>query len=80
MFVRTQNSIKEYARIVHHYFLEGTFNKEDVLEWMGEINCELTEVTDKKIVFGFFDDWYPTRMTVYKSGRIRVETDLDEFP
>jgi hypothetical protein len=60
--------------------LENTFTKGDVQEWMGEINCELTEITDRKIVFSFFDDWYPTRMTVYKSGRIKVETDLDEFP
>lgn len=78
--MRSQNDIKEYAKIVHHYFLENTFTKGDVQEWMGEINCELTEITDRKIVFSFFDDWYPTRMTVYKSGRIKVETDLDEFP
>lgn len=78
--MRTQAEIKTFAQIVHQYYLEGTFDKADVEEWLGELKCELAEVTDKKIVFGFFDDWYPTRMTVYKSGRIKVETDLDEFP
>ena len=50
------------------------------MEWLSELGCEFVEITQHKIVFSYFDDWYPTRMTVYKSGRIKVETDLDEFP
>ena len=78
--VKAQAKIKDYAQIVHQYYLEGTFTKEDVQEWLGELDCELHDLTKYKIVFSYFDDWYPTRMTVYKSGRIKVETDLDEFP
>ena len=47
---------------------------------MGEVGCELNVISDSKIVFTFFDDWYPTRITVFKSGRIKVETDLEELP
>ena len=78
--VKTQAEIKTFAQIVHQYYLDGTFDKTDVKEWLSELNCEFVEVTQHKVVFGYFDDWYPTRMTVYKSGRVKVETDLDEFP
>ena len=50
------------------------------MDWLGEIDSELNDLTKHKIAFSYFDDWYPTRMTVYKSGRVKVETDLDEFP
>ena len=36
-------------------------------------------ISDNKIVFTFFDDWYPTRITIFKSGKIRVENDLDNI-
>ena len=78
--MRTQEEIKDYTQIVHLYFTEGVFDKDEVQEWLGELDCELHEITKNKISFSYFDDWYPTRMTVYKSGRIKVETDLDEFP
>ena len=78
--MKTQAQIKTYAQIVHQYYLEGMFDKSDVQDWLGELECEFVEITKHKVVFSYFDDWYPTRMTVYKSGRIKVETDLDEFP
>jgi hypothetical protein len=78
--VRTQGEIKDYTQIVHLYYVEGIFTKDEVQEWLGELDCELHEITKSKIAFSYFDDWYPTRMTVYKSGRVKVETDLDEFP
>ena len=78
--MKTQAQIKTYAQIVHQYYLDGTFEKSDVQEWLGELECEFVEITKHKVVFSYFDDWYPTRMTVYKSGRVKVETDLDEFP
>ena len=78
--VKTHEELKNYAQIVHLYFADKTFNKDEVVEWMGEVGCELNDLTKTKITFTFFDDWYPTRMTVYKSGRLKVETDLDELP
>ena len=78
--MKNQGQIKKYTQIVHQYYLDGTFEKSDVEEWLGEIDCELHDLTKHKIAFSYFDDWYPTRMTVYKSGRVKVETDLDEFP
>jgi hypothetical protein len=78
--VKTQAEIKTFTQIVHQYYLESTFDKADVMEWLSELGCEFVEITQHKIVFSYFDDWYPTRMTVYKSGRIKVETDLDECP
>ena len=78
--MKTQAEIKTFAQIVHQYYLDETFDKTDVKEWLGELDCELVEITKNKVTFSYFDDWYPTRMTVYKSGRTKIETDLDEFP
>jgi hypothetical protein len=78
--VKTQVEIKTFTQIVHQYYLDKTFDKSDVEEWLNELNCEFVEITKYKVVFSYFDDWYPTRMTVYKSGRTKIETDLDEFP
>ena len=78
--MKTQAEIKVFAQIVHQYYLDGTFDKADVEEWLNEFNCIFAEITQHKVVFSYFDDWYPTRMTVYKSGRVKIETDLDEFP
>lgn len=78
--MRTQAEIKNFAQIVHQYYLEGTFEKSDVEEWLSELDCGLHDLTQHKVVFSYFDDWYPTRMTVYKSGRVKIETDLNEFP
>lgn len=78
--MKTQAEIKTFAQIVHHYYLDKTFDKSDVEEWLNELNCEFVGITQHKVVFSYFDDWYPTRMTVYKSGRTKIETDLDEFP
>ena len=78
--MKTQEEIKIYTQIVHLYFTEGVFDKDEVQDWLGELDCELHEITKNKISFSYFDDWYPTRITVFKSGRIKVETDLDELP
>lgn len=78
--MKTHEELHNYAQIVHLYFSDKTFTKKEAEEWMGEVGCELNVISDSKIVFTFFDDWYPTRITVFKSGRIKVETDLDELP
>ena len=78
--MKTQAEIKTFAQIVHQYYLDDTFDKSDVEGWLGELECEFVEITQHKVIFSYFDDWYPTRMTVYKSGRTKIETDLDEFP
>jgi len=78
--VKAQQKIKDYTQIIHLYYSDGTFSIDEVEDWLGEIDCALNEINDKKIVFTYFDSWYPTRMTVYKSGRVKVETDLDELP
>ena len=76
--VKTHTELKDFAQIVHLYYIEGVFDKTDVEIWLGEIGSELKELTKKKIVFSFFDTYFPTRMTIYESGKVRVENDLDE--
>tara|TARA_R100000479_G_scaffold54764_1_gene25986 strand:+ start:608 stop:841 length:234 start_codon:yes stop_codon:yes gene_type:complete len=77
--VRTQKQIKNYSQIVHLYYSEGILSLDEAEEWMGEMNCTLNEIRDNKIVFTYMDEWYPTRMTVFKSGNVTVETDLEDL-
>ncbi len=78
--VKTHTELKDFAKIVHLYYIEGIFDKTDAKVWLEEIGGELKQLTKKKIVFSFFDTYFPTRMTVYQSGKIRVENDLDSYP
>ncbi len=75
--MKEQTQIKDFSQIVHLYWSEGILSKDEVISWMGEIDCELDELTDSKIVFGYFDSFEMVKMTVYQSGRVEVETDLD---
>jgi len=77
--VKEQTQIKDFSQIVHLYWSEGILSKDEVISWMGEIDCELDELTDSKIVFGYFDSLDMVKMTVYNSGRVEVETDLDSI-
>jgi hypothetical protein len=77
--VRTQKQIKNYSQIVHLYYSGGILSLDEAEEWMGEMNCTLNEIRDNKIVFTYMDEWYPTRMTVFKSGNVTVETDLEDL-
>lgn len=78
--MNTHTELKDFAQIVHLYFIDGVFDKNDAETWIGEVGGELVQITKQKIVFSFFDTYFPTRMTVYQSGKIRVENDLDSFP
>ena len=75
--MKEQTQIKDFSQIVHLYWSEGILSKDEVISWMGEIDCELDELTDSKIVFGYFDSFEMVKMIVYQSGRVEVETDLD---
>lgn len=77
--MKEQTQIKDFSQIVHLYWSEGILSKDEVISWMGEIDCELDELTDSKIVFGYFDSLDMVKMTVYNSGRVEVETDLDSI-
>jgi len=77
--VRAQQEIKDYSQIVHLYYSEGTLSLEEVEEWLERMDCTLNEIGDNKIVFTYFDEYYPTRITIYKSGNVTVETDLEDL-
>jgi len=74
--VKTQNQIKEYAQIAHLYFTEGTFSKQEVEDWLDEYGLELTKLLKGRIEFTYSDDWYKTKMIIYKNGKADVETNI----
>jgi hypothetical protein len=76
--VREQEQIKQYAQLAHLYFTEGTFSKEEVYSWMKENGLTVTKLLKGRISFTYTDDWYSTIMTVYKSGKVDVETGFDD--
>jgi len=74
--VKTQQQIKEYATIVHLYYLEGTLSKQEVYDWMDKYDLDVVKLLKGRIEFTYLDDWYRTKMTIWKNGKIEVETDI----
>lgn len=74
-----QNQIKDFAQLVHLYYTDETFSIDEVEEWLWEVDSELMYINDSKITFMYFDEAYPVKMTVYKSGKVEVETDLGDL-
>ena len=74
--VKTETKIKEYATIAHLYYVEGTFSKEDVHTWMDEYGLEVVKLLKGRIEFTYTDDWYKTKMTIWKNGKVEVEANI----
>ena len=76
--VRDPYEIQSYAQIVHLYFIDQILDKKESQVWMNDFGLDLEKVDKYKIVFYYYDDFYPTKMTLYKSGRIIVENEGNE--
>ena len=74
--MKTQQQIKEYATIVHLYYLEEILSKKEVSEWMGEYGLDVVKLLKGRIEFTYFDDWYMTKMTIWKNGKVDIETEI----
>jgi hypothetical protein len=74
--VKTQQQIKEYATIAHLYYVEGTFSKQEVYDWMDEYDLAVVKLLKGRIEFTYSDDWYLTKMIIWKNGKVDVETGI----
>ena len=74
--MKTQQQIKEYASIAHLYYSEGTFSKQEVYDWMDEYGLDVVKLLKGRIEFTYSDDWYRTKMTIWKNGKVEVETNI----
>ena len=74
--MKTQQQIKEYSQIAHLYYAEGVFSKEEVHSWMEEGGFEVVKLLKGRIEFTYTDDWYQTKMIVWKNGKVEVETNI----
>ena len=74
--MKTQQQIKEYATIVHLYYLEEILSKKEVSEWLGEYGLDVVKLLKGRIEFTYFDDWYMTKMTIWKNGKVDIETEI----
>ena len=74
--MKTQQQIKEYATIIHLYYLEGTLSKQEVYDWMDEYDLDVVKLLKGRIEFTYLDDWYRTKMIVWKNGKVEVQTDI----
>tara|TARA_R110000796_G_scaffold139691_2_gene255802 strand:+ start:698 stop:925 length:228 start_codon:yes stop_codon:yes gene_type:complete len=75
--VKKQNKIKEYATIVHLYYVEGTLTKEEVYNWMSEFELDVVKLLKNRIEFTYLDFHQITKMTVWKSGKVEVQTTIE---
>jgi hypothetical protein len=74
--VKTQQQIKEYATIAHLYYAEGIFSKQEVHDWMDEYGLDVVKLLKGRIEFTYSDDWYLTKMIIWKNGKVEVETGI----
>ena len=75
--MKKQNKIKEYATIVHLYYVEGTLAKEEVYNWMSEFELDVVKLLKNRIEFTYLDFNQITKMTVWKSGKVEVQTTIE---
>lgn len=74
--MKSQQQIKEFATIAHLYFVDGTLTKEEVCDWMDDFGLEVVKLLKGRIEFTYTDDWYKTKMVIWKNGKVEVETDI----
>lgn len=74
--MKTQQQIKEYATIAHLYYAEGTFSKQEVHDWMDEYGLDVVKLLKGRIEFTYSDDWYLTKIIIWKNGKVEVETGI----
>ena len=75
--MKKQNKIKEYATIAHLYYVEGTLTKEEVYNWMSEFELDVVKLLKNRIEFTYLDFNQITKMTVWKSGKVEVQTTIE---
>ena len=75
--MKKQNKIKEYATIVHLYYVEETLTKEEVYNWMSEFELDVVKLLKNRIEFTYLDFNQITKMTVWKSGKVEVQTTIE---
>ncbi len=43
---------------------------------MGEYGLDVVKLLKGRIEFTYFDDWYMTKMTIWKNGKVDIETEI----
>ena len=74
--MKSQQQIKEFATIAHLYFVDGTLTKEEVCDWMEDFGLNVVKLLKGRIEFTYSDDWYLTKMVIWKNGKVDVETGI----
>ena len=79
MNVNSDEHISSYAQIVHALYVECTLNLKEVEDWMDEFGCEVLECNKDKISFLFKEGPFVSKMTIFSSGRIFIDSGLDDI-
>ena len=76
--MRDQNEIVDFAQIVFALFADKTLDWWESKCFLEEFDLELVDLDSSELVFYYHETWYPTKITLYSSGKVKVETDIDE--
>jgi hypothetical protein len=71
--------ISSYAQIVHTLFAEGTLDKDEVYRWMDDFELSVLECNKNKISFLFTEGYIQSKMTIFSSGKIFVDSGYDDI-
>lgn len=76
--VRDQTEIVEFGQLVHALFAEKTLDWWEAKCYLEDFDLTLVDIDSSEICLCYHETWYPTKITIYSSGKVKVETDLDE--
>lgn len=76
--VRDQNEIVEFGRLVHAFFADETLDWWETKCYLEDFDLTLVDIDSSELCLSYQETWYPTKITIYSSGEVKVETDLDE--
>ena len=42
------------------------------------MDLEMVDLDHSEFIFLYYENWYPTKITLYSSGKVKVESNIDE--
>lgn len=70
--------IIDFTRIAFALFSDGTIDWWESKCYLEDMGLELIDLDSVEMVFCYYENWYPTKITLYSSGDFKVETNIDE--
>lgn len=76
--VRDIKEIIDYTQIIFALFADKTIDWWDCKCYLEDMGLEMVDLDHSEFIFLYYENWYPTKITLYSSGKVKVESNIDE--